>query len=123
MVDTVLNFLGDLPWWVWALTAVFVLCWGMQSDRIGSAIVLTIAVSLIGVGLHGIWSSGLPQATVSSLAQHFSRIQAEKVRVAAIRKDGEELYYRAVCPEYFEQSWIDRKLSTASWCEDYRDRF
>jgi hypothetical protein len=99
-----------------------VFCWGLQNDKVGSAFVLTIAFTLVGVGLHGIWSSGVPQAAAGSFAHHVARIQAEKVRVAAIRKDGQELVFRNVCPDFFEQGWMDRQLSSLRWCNDYRDR-
>ncbi|MEI3807573.1 hypothetical protein V6R85_23925 [Agrobacterium sp. CCNWLW32] len=68
------------------------------------------------------WYSGLLGSAWDSWSTHYARIKAEKVRVAAIEKDGQELAFRTVCPDFFEQKWIDRQLSTLSWCNDYRDR-
>jgi len=123
MIDFVMSILGHLPWWTWAIIGFVVICIALQNDCVGSALVLTVSMSLIVTGLWGVWSSGIPQAAVGSFAAHVVRLQKEKVRVAAIRKDGEERAYRVVCPDYFEQGWVNRKLSVTSWCEDYRDRF
>lgn len=117
-----LDFAFDLPWWAWTAIALVVFCYGLQNDKVGTAIVLTVAFSLIGVGLFGIWSSGVPQAAVSSFARHAARIHADKVRVEMIRKDGQERAYVTVCPDYFEMNWPSRQLSTLRWCNDYRER-
>ncbi|SMD16201.1 hypothetical protein [Rhizobium sp. RU36D] len=122
MFAAVSSYLSDLPWWAWAIIAVIVIAYGVQNDRVGKAIILTVAFGLIGTGLYGIWSSGVPQAAVGSFARHVARIEAEEVRVAAIRKEGQEQAFRVVCPDYFEQGWLDRQLSTLSWCNDYRER-
>ncbi len=116
------DFAWDLPWWAWAAIAVVVIGYGLQNDKVGAAIVLTVGYGLIGVGLFGIWSSGVPQAAVSSFAQHVARIQVQKARVAKINHDGQELVFATVCPDYFEMNWPSRQLSHLRWCKAYEDR-
>lgn len=122
MIDTVTSILGNLPWWAWAVIAVVVISVGAQNDRVGRAIVLSIAYGLIGVGLYGIWSSGILQGAVGSFAQHAARIERENARIDQIRLEGQEAYFRFVCPDYFELGWVSRQVSTLRWCNDYRDR-
>ncbi len=69
------------------------------------------------------WYSGLLGSAWDSWSQHYSRIQVEKVRVAAIREDGYELVFKNVCPDFYDLSWIGRQFSTLGWCNDYRNRF
>lgn len=70
MFEVVSSFLSSLPWWVWAVGIVLLLSAGFRDDRVGSAIVLFVGVGLIGTGLYGIWSSGIPQMTVASFINH-----------------------------------------------------
>lgn len=114
----------NMPWWGWVAVAFVVICWGLQNDKVGVALVLAAAYGMMGVGLYGIWSSGIPQATVASLARHTARIQAEKIRVAKIRLAGQEDAFAVVCPDFFAASWTDRNLGlwNLRWCNDYRDR-
>lgn len=70
MIDTFLCFFRDLPWWVWAVAFVLLLAAGFRDDRVGSVIVLSVGYGLIGSGLYGIWSSGIPQAVVVSFLAH-----------------------------------------------------
>jgi hypothetical protein len=112
----------DMPWWGWVAVAFVVICYGLQNDKVGKAIVLSVCYGLMGTGLFGIWSSGIPQATVSSFAQHVARIQVEEVRVAKIRKEGQEQVFATVCPDYFELNWPSRQISHLRWCSEYGDR-
>lgn len=118
------DFAWDLPWWAWAAVAFVVISYGLQNDKVGAAIVLTVGYGLIGLGLYGIWSSGLPQATVSSLAHHFERIQVEKARSAKIQLAAQEDVFAVVCPDFFAADWVDRNLGlwNLRWCKGYEDR-
>lgn len=71
------------------------------------------------------WYFGLLGMAWDSWSVHYARLQAEKVRVAAIQLDGQERFFKTVCPDFYEMSWIDRQLGGRhlSWCNDYRDRF
>lgn len=69
------------------------------------------------------WYSGLLGQALDSWSVHYNRLQAEKVRVAAIRLDSQERAFRTVCPDYFDMIWPSRQISTLRWCNDYRDRF
>lgn len=122
MFVSVTSFLFSLPWWAWAAAIVVLI--GLRCDRVGSLIVLSVGYGLIGLGLYGIWSSGLPQATVASLGQHVVRIQVEKARVAKIRLAAQEDAFAVVCPDFFDASWTDRNLGlwNLRWCKGYEDR-
>jgi hypothetical protein len=82
------------------------------------------ALAVLGF-LGACWYSGVLGMAWDSWSTHYARLQAEKARVAIVRKAGMEQAFPTVCPDYYAASWFDRQWSyrVLRWCEDYRDRF
>lgn len=70
MFANVSSYLGDLPWWTWASAVVVLICIGDRNEKAGSFIVVSFGLSLIAIGMYGIWSSGIPQAAAVSFLNH-----------------------------------------------------
>lgn len=98
---------------------------GAMKDIAGSAVAATVGIALICAGAYGIISSGIPAVAVRSFSSHIARQDVEAHRVEKVGRIYRDEAYQAVCPSYFDASWIKRHttLRGKSWCEDYADKY